>query len=119
MFRDFAPKMDPCLGILLQKKAIFKKIFRNFLKNGPMFRDFGAKNGTHVKGFFCQKQTNLGGTSPYSVSMGVPPRVGYNSDLIGYTLCVFVNVWVGVEILSYEIDVDVPAGVRNGGRRSV
>ena len=23
MFRDFAPKMDPCLGILLQKQAIF------------------------------------------------------------------------------------------------
>ena len=44
MFRDFAPKMDPCLGILLQKQAIFGK----FLKNGPMIRDFGAKNGTHV-----------------------------------------------------------------------
>ena len=30
MFRDFAPKMDPCLGILLQKQAIFFKIFRKF-----------------------------------------------------------------------------------------
>ena len=48
MFRDFAPKMDPCLKILLQKQAIFKQIFRKFLKNGPMFRDFGAQNGTHV-----------------------------------------------------------------------
>ena len=48
MFRDFAPKMDPCLGILLQKQAIFLKIFRNFLKNGPIFRDVGAKNGTHI-----------------------------------------------------------------------
>ena len=62
MFRDFAPKtgyffkkflenfkkMDPCLGILGPKM-------------GPMFRDF------------CQKPTHLGGTSPYSVSMGVPP----------------------------------------------
>ena len=48
MFRDFTPKMDPCLGILLQKQAIFKKIFRIFFKNGPTFRDFGAKNGTHV-----------------------------------------------------------------------
>ena len=37
-----------------------------------MFRDFGAKNGTHL-GIFCQKSTHLGGTSPYSVSMGVPP----------------------------------------------
>ena len=32
MFRDFAPKMDPCLGILLQKQAIFKKNFRKFFK---------------------------------------------------------------------------------------
>ena len=48
MFRDFAPKMDLCLGILLQKQDIFILIFRKFLKNGPMFRDFGAKNGTHV-----------------------------------------------------------------------
>ena len=48
MFRDFAQKMDPCLGILLQKQAIFFLIFRKFLENGPMFRDFGAKNGTHV-----------------------------------------------------------------------
>ena len=51
MFRDCAPKMDTCLGILLQKQAIFFfffLIFRKFLKNGPMFRDFGAKNGTHV-----------------------------------------------------------------------
>ena len=55
MFRDFAPKMDPCLGILLQKQAIFKKFSENFKKMdpclgilgpkmGPMFRDFGAKN---------------------------------------------------------------------------
>ena len=29
MFTDFAPKMDPCLGILLQKQAIF---FLNFQK---------------------------------------------------------------------------------------
>ena len=34
--------------------------------------DLGVKNGTHV--FFCQKPTHLGGTSPYSVSMEVPPR---------------------------------------------
>ena len=56
MFRDFAPKMDPCLGILLQKQAIFYKIFRKFLKNGPMFRDFGAKNGTYVYGFFVKNR---------------------------------------------------------------
>ena len=48
MFRDFAPKMDPCLGILLQKQAIFFLIFGIFFLNGPMFRDFEAKNGTHV-----------------------------------------------------------------------
>ena len=47
MFRDFAPEMDPFLGILLQKQAIFL-IFRKFLKNGPIYSDFGAKNGTHV-----------------------------------------------------------------------
>ena len=40
--------MDPCLGSLGPKM-------------GPMFRDF------------CQKPTHLGGTSPYSVSMAVPP----------------------------------------------
>ena len=31
-------------------------------------------------------------------------RVGYNSDLIGYTLCVFVKVWEGVGMLNYESD---------------
>ena len=41
MFRDFAPKT----GYFL------KKIREIFFKKGPMFRDFGAKNGTHVKGF--------------------------------------------------------------------
>ena len=40
-----------------------------------MFRDFGAKNGTHVE-IFCQKLTHLDGTSYYSVSMGVPPPGG-------------------------------------------
>ena len=56
MFRDLAPKMDPCLGILLQKQFWFFFIFRKFLKNGPMFRDFGVKNGTHVYGFFVKNQ---------------------------------------------------------------
>ena len=41
MFRDFAQKMDPCLGFFL-------KIFVILTKNGPMFRDLGVKNGTHV-----------------------------------------------------------------------
>ena len=40
MFRDFAQKIDPCLGIFL--------IFVILKKNGPMFRDLGVKNGTHV-----------------------------------------------------------------------
>ena len=66
--------MDPCLGILLQKQAIFKKIFRKVLKNGPMFRDFGAKKWDPCLGTSCQEPTHLGSTSPYSVSMGVPPR---------------------------------------------
>ena len=42
MFRDFAPKMDPCLGILLQKTGFFLKVFwaryaspENFLKMDP------------------------------------------------------------------------------------
>ena len=62
-FRDFAPKKDPCLGILLQKQAIFKQIFRKFKKKmdtclgifgpkmGPMFRDFLSKTdpfGQHI-----------------------------------------------------------------------
>ena len=84
-----------------------------------MFRDFGAKNGTHVKGFFVKNRPIWAAHPRIAFLWEYPPGVGYNSDLIGYTLCVFVNVWVGVEILSYEIDVDVPAGVRNGGRRSV
>ena len=84
-----------------------------------MFRDFGAKNGTHVKGFFVKNRPIWAAHPRIAFLWEYPPGVGYNSDLIGYTLCVFVNVWVGVEILSYESDVDVPAGVRNGGRRSV
>ena len=50
MFRDFAQKMDPCLGNFLK---IFwaplqaQKIFVILTKNGPMFRDLGVKNGTH------------------------------------------------------------------------
>ena len=46
--------MDPCLGILGPKM-------------GPMLRDF------------CQKPTHLGGTSPYNVSVGVPPPPGFLS----------------------------------------
>ena len=38
-----------------------------------MFRDLGVKNGDPCSGIFCQKPTHLGGTSPYSVSMEVPP----------------------------------------------
>ena len=44
MFRDFAQKMDPCLGIFWQ----FSGMFVILTKNGPMFRDLGVKNGTHV-----------------------------------------------------------------------
>ena len=54
MFRDFAPKMDPCLGILLQKQAIFKQIFRKFKKNGPMFRDLGPKMGPMFRDFLSK-----------------------------------------------------------------
>ena len=63
-------------------------MFRDFLKifwaRVENFCDFDEK-WTHVYGFggqkwdpclgiFCQKPTHLGGTSPYSVSMDVPPR---------------------------------------------
>ena len=63
MFRDFAPKMDPCLGILLQKQAIFFLTISEFFlkmdpclgilgpKMGPMFRDFLSKTdpfGRHI-----------------------------------------------------------------------
>ena len=53
MFRDFAPKMEPCLGILLQKQAIFKQIFRKFLKNGPMFPG-GVTFTKIVRGCACR-----------------------------------------------------------------
>ena len=46
MFRDFAQKMDPCLGIFWKSQA--QKIFVILTKNGPMFMDLGVKNGTHV-----------------------------------------------------------------------
>ena len=78
MFRDFAQKMDPCLGIFWKFSGLAlraQKIFVILTKNGPMFRDLGVKNDTHVLGFFCQKPTHLGGTSPYSVSMEVPPGI--------------------------------------------
>ena len=62
MFRDFAPKMNPCLGILLQTQATFKKFSENLKKMdpylgilgpkmGPMFRDFLSKTdpfGRHI-----------------------------------------------------------------------
>ena len=51
MFRDFAQKMDPCLGIFWKFSGLAlraQKIFVILTKNGPMFRDFGIKNGTHV-----------------------------------------------------------------------
>ena len=51
MFRDFAPKTG----------YFFFKFSEIFLKMDPCL------------GIFCQKPTHLGGTSPYSVSMGVPP----------------------------------------------
>ena len=51
MFRDFAQKMDPCLGIFWKFSELTlwaQKIFVILTKNGPMFRDLGVKNGTHV-----------------------------------------------------------------------
>ena len=51
MFRDFAQKIDPCLGIFLKFSGLAlraQKIFVILTKNGPMFRDLGVKNGTHV-----------------------------------------------------------------------
>ena len=51
MFRDFAQKMDPCLGIFWKFSGLAlraQKIFVILTKNGPMFRDLGVKNGTHV-----------------------------------------------------------------------
>ena len=74
MFRDFAPKMDPCLGIFWKRA---QKIFVILTKNLPMFRDLGGQKWDPCLGIFCQKPTHLGGTSPYSVSMEVPPR-GFN-----------------------------------------
>ena len=52
MFRDFAQKMDPCLGIFWKYSGLAlraQKIFVILTKNGPMFRDLGVKNSvTHV-----------------------------------------------------------------------
>ena len=51
MFRDFAQKMDPCLGIFWKFSGLAlraQKIFVILTKNGPMFRDLGVKNRTHV-----------------------------------------------------------------------
>ena len=51
MFRDFAQKMDPCLGIFWKFSWLALRAQKSFViltKNGPMFRDLGAKNGTHV-----------------------------------------------------------------------
>ena len=76
MFRDFAPKMDPCLGILLQKQAFFFLIFRKFKKKWTRVQGFWGQKWDPCLGIFCQKPTHLGGTSPYSVSMGVPPPPG-------------------------------------------
>ena len=47
MFRDFAQKIDPCLGIFFEN-FLGSKIFVILTKNGPMFKDLGVKNGTHV-----------------------------------------------------------------------
>ena len=60
--------MDPCLGILGPKM-------------GPMLRDFFVKN-----------RPILAAHPRIAFLWEYPPGVGYNSDLIGYTLCVFVNV---------------------------
>ena len=63
MFRDFAPKMDPCLGIFAPKTGYFFFKFSENLKKmdpclgilgpkmGPMFRDFLSKTdpfGRHI-----------------------------------------------------------------------
>ena len=51
MFRDFAQKMDPCLGIFWKFSGLAtraQKICVILTKNGPMFKDLGVKNGTHV-----------------------------------------------------------------------
>ena len=51
MFSDFTPTMDPCLGIFWKFSGLVLRAQKNFViltKNGPMFRDLGVKNGTHV-----------------------------------------------------------------------
>ena len=76
MFRDFAQKMDPRLGIFWKFSGLAlraQKILVILTKNGPMFRDLGGQKWDPCLGIFCQKPTHLGGTSPYSVSMEVPP----------------------------------------------
>ena len=44
MFRDFAPKAG----------YFFKLDFQKILKNGPMFRDFGAKKGPMFRDFLSK-----------------------------------------------------------------
>ena len=80
--------MDPCLGILGPKM-------------GPMFRDFFVKN-----------RPILGGTSPYSVSMGVPPglRVSRLKPHTPSNSNASVPPLGGV--LSPKSYVDVPTGPR-------
>ena len=76
MFRDFAQKMDPCLGIFknfLGSRCEPRKFLWFSRKMDPCLGIWGSKWDPCL-GIFCQKPTHLSGTSPYSVSMEVPPR---------------------------------------------
>ena len=110
-------------------------MFRDFLKifwarnaSPENFCDFDEK-WTHVWGFggqkwdtclgiFCQKPTHLGGTSPYSVSMEVPPPglclyCSASSDIVVWniTSCLVNQRWtcslsaIDDELFLYTIQV--------------
>ena len=61
-------------------------------KNGPMFRDFGGQKWDPCLGIFCQNPTHLGGTSPYSVSMEVPPP-----GIYAYYKTIKLNIYIKYE----------------------
>ena len=70
--------MDPCLGIWGPKM-------------GPMFRDF------------LSKPTHLGGTSPYSISVGVPPGISLRRRQIYISVFRWENTTYLVKIVLFAV----------------
>ena len=72
MFRDFLK--------IFWARVASPEIFVILTKNGPMFRDLGVKNGTHVSGFFVKNRPIWAAHPRIAFLWKYPPPGIYTAD---------------------------------------